>query len=490
MARRDRKLHLSFASVGARVPQSLARVGFSACLGLSLLVSGGCVGTASSGAAAEAAVEHDAHDPITGAEVQAHVDVLASDDYLGREAGSQGEQLASAYLIKALEALPGVQPAGDNGGWLQAFPIPNGVAASPTDDLGDGHNVLAILPGSDPELSQQIVVLGAHYDHVGTGSHGNSLELMDDLGKLSADLSGKGKKLGGGIHNGADDNASGSAVLLELAESLATSSRPLRRTVMFQWYSGEELGLLGSRHYVSAPTRPLEDTVAMLNMDMVGRLRGSTLFVGGVGTTKSFTDQVSRAAAVEDVELVLDRSGIAPSDNSSFYVSDIPVLFFFTGLHEDYHRSTDEAHKLNGDGAARVGRMIEHVLREMDGETAPPEFIASGGEAQVWRPRVWSGMTFEPTVPGELGAARLAVLIPDSPAGRAGFAEGDVIFKLDGVRVLTLKALEEALGTIDPQRTPRVLDIWRPYPGAEPNLDDDWLDVYEPLQLVMHPMVR
>ncbi len=450
--------------------------------GASLLMLDACTSTADFATRASG-------DPITGAEIQAHVEVFASEAFGGREAGSPGEALASTYIIERLQALPGVQPGVENGSWLQAFDIPSGVAAGSTDDLGDGHNVLAILPGSDPDLAHEIVVLGAHYDHVGTGSHGNSLELMDDLGGLSPDETGK-VRLARGIHNGADDNASGSAVLLELAQSLATARQPLRRTVMFQWYSAEELGLLGSRHYVSAPTRPLEDTVAMLNMDMVGRLRGSTLFIGGTGTSAAFSRQVQAAASAEDVVVIEDRSGIAPSDNSSFYIHDVPVLFFFTGLHEDYHRSTDDADKLNGRGAARVGRMIEHILRDMDSETDRPEFIVSGGEAQVWRPQVWSGMTFEATVPGELGAARIAVLVPDSPGGRAGLAEGDVIFKLDGVRVLTLADLEAQLGTIDPERTPRLLDIWRPYPGAEPTLDDDWLDVYEGLQFEMLPALR
>jgi len=459
------------------------------CSPLALVTSVVCLAMLGACASTTDGVSAAPGDPITGAEIQAHVEMFASEAFGGREAGSPGEALASAYIIERLSALPGILPAGDEGGWLQSFDIPSGVAAGSTDDLGDGHNVLAILPGSDPDLAHEIVVMGAHYDHVGRGKHGNSLELMDDLGALKADTGGV-VNLGRDIHNGADDNASGSAVLLELAQSLATAGSRPRRTVMFQWYSGEELGLLGSRHYVNAPTRPLEHTVAMLNMDMVGRLRGSTLFVGGTGTSAAFSRQVQAAASSEDVTVIEDRSGIAPSDNSSFYVSDVPVLFFFTGLHEDYHRSTDDADKLNGRGAARVGRMIEHILRDMDGETDPPEFIASGGEVVVWRPQVWSGMTFEATVAGELGAARVAVLVPDSPAGRAGLAEGDVIFKLDGVRVLTLADLEAQLATIDPERTPRLLDVWRPYPGTEPTLDDDWLDVYEGLQFEMHPALR
>lgn len=430
------------------------------------------------------------HDPITGPELQAHLDVFASDAFLGREAGSEGERFASDYLIEHLRALPGIEPAGDDGGWLQSFPIPPGIVPVPTTDLGDGHNVLAILPGSDPEIAHEIIVVGAHYDHVGRGSHGNSLELFDDLDALVDADTGNIRSVGGEIHNGADDNGSGSMVLLELAESLATSPQPPRRTVMFQWYSGEELGLLGSRHYVDQPTRPLADTVAMINMDMVGRMIGSTLLVGGTGTSAAFSQNVSDAGASEQLTVIQDASGIAPSDNSSYYVADIPVLFFFTGIHDDYHRAGDDPEKVNTAGAARIGRMIEYVLRTIDAGAQRPGFVVSGGETLIWRPIVWSGMTLDPTVPGELGAARIAVLVPESPAGRAGLAEGDVIFKLDGVRVIGLDELEASLAVTDAARSPRTLDVWRAYPGMTPSLDDDWLDVYELLSFELHPVVR
>jgi hypothetical protein len=430
------------------------------------------------------------HDPITATELQGHVDVLASDAFLGREAGSAGERLASDYLIEHLVALPGLEPAGDDGGWLQAFPIPAGIVAVPTTDLGDGHNVLAVLPGSDSRLANEIIVVGAHYDHVGTGSHGNSLELFDHLDELIYPETGKPRGFGGDIHNGADDNGSGTAVLLELAESLATSPQPLRRTVMFQWYSGEELGLLGSRHYVAHPTRPLADTVAMLNMDMVGRLRGSTVFAGGTGSSAGFSRKVAAAAASEELFVVEDPSGLAPTDSSPFYVADVPIVFLFTGMHEDYHRPGDDPDKLNAVGTARVGRMLEHMLRAIDADDERPGFELSGGDVLIWKPNVWFGLTLDATVPGELGAARIAVLVPESPAGRAGLAEGDVIFKLDGVRVITLEELEASLAVTDPARSPRTLDVWRAYPGEEPTLDDDWLDVYELLSFELHPVVR
>ncbi|MCA8922342.1 MAG: M20/M25/M40 family metallo-hydrolase, partial [Planctomycetes bacterium] len=200
-----------------------------------------------------------------------------------------------------------------------------------------GRNVIARLPGTDPALQHEVLVIGAHYDHVGFGHSGGSLGGRDSMGQ---------------IHNGADDNASGTAALLELAQALTLN--PLRRTVVFVAFSGEELGLIGSKAFVANPPFARERIVGMLNLDMVGRLRDQKLEVGGVGTSPGFQQLVSASLEAEGLKGAFTKSGMGPSDHASFYAAKIPVLFFFTGLHDDYHRPSDDAGKLNAKGAERV----------------------------------------------------------------------------------------------------------------------------------------
>ncbi len=383
-------------------------------------------------------------DPITAEEIQAHVDVLSSDAFAGRGAATDGERLAADYLVSVLETIDGLEPAGDDGGWFQDFAIPP--TAVPDDiDHATARNVLARLPGADPDLAGEVVVLGAHYDHVGPrGLHGGS---MGGIGE---------------IHNGADDNASGSALLLEVAAALASSTRP-RRTVVFQWYSGEELGLLGSRHWVDHPTFPLEDVVAMINTDMVGRLLGGTLLVGGTGSSPQLEAIVARAEGSEGLQFVLDPPGAAPSDNASFYLAGVPVLFLFTGVHEDYHRPTDDVDKLNAGGAAKVSRLAYRLVRAIDALDERPAFRDAPGMANYWVPALDWGLTFVE----DDGELRLAVLEPDSPGGRARDAEGralaenDVLLRVDGRVPRGLAQLEAWLKETDDKRSPRTFEFLR-----------------------------
>jgi hypothetical protein len=385
--------------------------------------------------------EHAA-DPILAEELLEHIEVLASERLEGRGTATEGEHRAANYIVSVLEQLPRVQSAGVEGSWFQGFPIlaPPARAAL---DYDQGRNILALLSGADPELADEYVVFGAHYDHIGEhGTHGTS-------------LGGSGK-----IHNGADDNASGSAVLLELAAYLATSPDRPRRSVLFQWYSGEELGLLGSRHWVANPTVPLDSVVTMLNFDMVGRLLGSTLLVGGTGTSPGFEELCLQLAPAFDLELRIESVGGAPSDNSSFYDAGIPALFLFTGIHGDYHRPTDDAHLVNAQGTERVARFAELVFRALDAEQERPAFLLAPGMAEYWTPHVYYGVTLE-NAPEFGGRGRVVVIVPDSPAGRAGLAEGDVFVACDGRPLKTLAETEALLKTVDDARSPRTFEVLR-----------------------------
>jgi hypothetical protein len=291
-------------------------------------------------------------------------------------------------------------------------------------------NVLGRLPGTDPALAGEAVVVGAHYDHLGRAS------------PFSLDPAG-----GDRVHPGADDNASGTAALLGLAEAF-TRVGGTRRTLVFAAFSGEELGLLGSTHYVRHPTWPVERTVAMVNLDSVGRMRERRLHVMGVDTGQGLRSLVEQAAAGLDLRLALRGDGFGPSDHAAFLGRERPVLFFFTGPHEDYHRPTDTWDRLDAEGLRLVTRLAYRVTRALGDQPEAPAFVRVPGGA----PRAGTGGGYGPyfgIVPdfGEAATpgVRLGGVRPGSPAERAGLRAGDVIVAFAAVPVRTLDDLTFAL---------------------------------------------
>ena len=219
-------------------------------------------------------------------------------------------------------------------------------------------NVIGVLPGSDPELKKENIVIGAHYDHIGLGYFGT-----------------RDTKAEGQIHNGADDNASGTAVLMNLAERLsARASRPAR-SVVFIAFTAEELGLLGSTHYVGHPLFPLAATKAMINLDMVGRMKGNRLTVAGVDTAKEFRPLVTQAGQEFGVEINPSSRAAGGSDHAAFYRKNIPVLHFYTGTHEDYHKPTDDWEKLDLQGMVKVSEVVLSVAEKLAMSKEPPIFV-------------------------------------------------------------------------------------------------------------------
>src|SRR3954468_17558452 len=259
---------------------------------------------------------------------------LSDERLQGRVTGSPGADSAAAYLARRFSEV-GLQPAA--GGWFQSFTLGRDAPAARQARAGGlaGKNVVGILPGRDPILRNQTVILGAHYDHLGLGG----------FGSLDPDSTGL-------VHNGADDNASGVAALIQVAARLAAS--PPLRTVVFIGFSGEELGLLGSAYYVKQPIYPVANTLAIVNLDMVGRLRNGRLIVYGVQTAKQFPALLDSLNWYAGFDLKAQGDGYGPSDQSSFYAAKRPVLHLFTDLHEDYHRTTDDWQKVNLDGLKRV----------------------------------------------------------------------------------------------------------------------------------------
>jgi hypothetical protein len=288
---------------------------------------------------------------------------------------------------------------------------------------------VALLPGSDPALRGQTIVIGAHIDHLGRSTAG----ALDP-------------NAGDAVRNGADDNASGTAAVLELARLL--SAHPTRRSVLFVNFSGEELGLLGSQYFVEHSPVPLDSIVAMLNFDMVGRMRGDSLIVYGVATAREFPALLDSANASVGLHLRGIADGFGPSDHSSFFARNIPVLHFFTNLHDDYHRATDDADKINAAGEARVIALAERIVRDLDGRNARLTFVRAAAPAPMAGARtgsnVYLGSIPDMSAPDVKGL-RLTGVRAGSPADSAGLRAGDIVVELGGKEVTDLQSYSDAL---------------------------------------------
>lgn len=291
-------------------------------------------------------------------------------------------------------------------------------------------NVIAVLEGEGP-LADETIVVGAHYDHVGFGGQGSG-----SLAPWTHE-----------IHNGADDNASGTATLLEVARQLATAGKKPQRRIVFMAFTGEERGLLGSAHYTSQPRFPLDKTIAMFNLDMVGRLTDNKLQVYGTGTAKEFEPLVDDLAAKYTFKLTKYAGGFGPSDHSSFYGKKIPVLHLFTGTHTDYHRPSDDSPKLNIEGMQRIAEMMVEIVNKTDAQESRPSYLeikkvegmAPAGDGE--RPFLGSVPDF---AANEEGLAITGVL-PGSPAEKAGMKGGDIIVKLGESKISGIEDLQSAL---------------------------------------------
>ena len=417
--------------------------------------------------------------------LRTHVTYLASDALEGRRTGTLGAQRAAQYIAKEFKQLglqPGIRNANGAKGkdkaktYLQYFPYvpraasPHGVSphASPQTDVVKPEvpsaNVIGILEGSDPVLKNEAILIGAHYDHLGRGGSGSLAQRE------------------GGIHHGADDNASGVAGIIELARTITTQRPKPRRTLVFIAFSGEEEGLLGSDYYVNHPVVPIADTVAMINLDMIGRLKNRNLIIGGVGTAQEWRSMIETAnlwqgmtvtAAGSTTQgngmpvvvaangrpvvtsdssksfvLTLNEDGFGPSDHASFYKKQIPVLFFWTGTHEDYHKPSDTADKINYDGEAMVLMMVGRIVRDLDASDKRPTYAVAKSESTGRTGfRVYLG-----TIPNYADTNEGLLLDgvrDDSPAAKAGLKAGDRIVKLAGRDVRNVYDYTAVLGVMN-----------------------------------------
>lgn len=355
---------------------------------------------------------------------QARIDVvyLASDYLAGREAGTPGEQLAAEYIAHRMEQL-GLQPKGDDNSWYQPFAFTYRSHPHAADgEARTGKNVIGWLDNG----ADRTIVIGAHYDHLGEGKFG-SLHKGDPA-----------------IHNGADDNASGIAALLRIATELR-KGRAAHSNYLFIAFSGEEMGLYGSKYFVEHPTIKLTEVAYMLNMDMVGRLNGEkTLAVYGVGTSPTFQPALD-ALSIAGIRLKTTESGIGPSDHTSFYLKDLPVLHFFTGQHREYHKPSDDVEHINFIGLLEVSDLILALIDQLD--SAPkPAFTKTKEESsdrQAARFKVSLGVMPDYVHDGK--GMRVDAVLEDRPAAKAGLQDGDIIIGIGEKEVTDIYSYMEGL---------------------------------------------
>jgi len=362
--------------------------------------------------------------------IRRDIEFLASDRLEGRLAGTPGNDSAAAYLARRYRSLGLTELAP---GYLQPFDALSAQDAHMgRTEPRPTQNVVALLRGRDPALRNEYIVVGAHFDHLGRSP-----------------MSARDPEARDAIRNGADDNASGTAAVLDLARLLAAN--PPRRSVIFVNFSAEELGLLGSSWFVNHPPVPAESIVVMLNFDMVGRLRNDKLIVYGTSTAtelKGIVDSANAAAGSAMLRVTGGGDGYGPSDQSSFYAKDIPVLHFFTDLHDDYHRATDDADKINAAGEARVVELALRVARAVADRPARLTFVRTAAPART-RASEEGKQTYLGTVP-DMGASESRGLLltgvrAGSPADLGGLKAGDVIVELGGVAVKDLYSYSDAL---------------------------------------------
>jgi len=292
-----------------------------------------------------------------------------------------------------------------------------------------GRNVCALLPAQGRNAVDEIVVLGAHHDHLGYGQWG-SLERSPDKRKE--------------IHNGADDNASGTSGLLEAAEYLASRRGELRRSILFMTFTGEERGLIGSAHWVEHPTVPFKKLTAMINMDMIGRLDGRKLFIGGAQTSPSFEPLLGELIRQSGMEVTLGAGGRAPSDNTSFYRKGLPVLFFFTGLHPEYHRPSDDWDTLDLDGLEQVATLAALTTERVANLPERPKFTKAD-QGGAGPPRPILGIS----VGRGDGGVAVAGVAKGGPAEKAGLQAGDLIVEIAGKSTPGQGALRQAMQRLE-----------------------------------------
>jgi Zn-dependent M28 family amino/carboxypeptidase len=359
---------------------------------------------------------------------------LANDKLEGRATGSEGEKIASEYIAKRFKQL-GLDPKGSDG-YFQSFSFkpkkdPHSevkFTETTSDNIVTGRNVIGFIDNK----MENTVIIGAHYDHLGYG----------DEGSLH-----RGEKA---IHNGADDNASGVSVMLNLADKLKNTNT--NNNYLLMAFSGEEMGLLGSNYFVKNATIDTKKVNYMINMDMVGRLKDSMLAVYGTGTSPIWSQTINSLNS--DFKLIEKESGVGPSDHTSFYLNDIPVLHFFTGQHENYHKPSDDAELLNYDGMYQISEYIYAIISDLN-DNDKLTFVKTKNESDnAPRFKVTLGVIPDYLFDGK--GMRIDGVTDDRPAHKAGIKKGDVVVKMGSIKIVDMMSYMKGLSQFEKGNTTTV----------------------------------
>ncbi len=361
--------------------------------------------------------------------VMAHVSILASDKLEGRGTGTPGEREAAKYIESQFKKLK-LKPLGDNKTYRQQFEFKGGQHGE--GEAGKANNLIGFLDNGAPNT----IIIGAHYDHLGLGVQGSSLD---------ANPTGK-------IHNGADDNASGVAGLLELARYFKTNRIKEKNNFLFLCFSGEELGLYGSDYYVEHPAMDLAAADFMINLDMVGRFDPKNgLFVSGSGTSPGWEPLLKKLSSTE-VPIVTDSSGTGPSDHTKFYLKKIPVLHFFTGSHSDYHKPSDDVDKLNAEGEVLVLNTIIKVIETMDSEPKLA-YLTTKSKSMGGSRSFKVTMGVMPSYSSKVAGLKVDGVSEGKPAQKAGILTGDIIIQIGDLIIKDMESYMDALGKFEKGQT-------------------------------------
>ena len=400
-----------------------------------------------------------ARSSITSSELLGHVSFMADDMLEGREAGSRGSHAAAKYIVDRLKEAE-IRPAGVGGNYRQPFG-------------GNSHNLLALIEGHDPNLKNEFIIVGAHYDHVGYGNQRNS------YGPI------------GYIHNGADDNASGVAAVLETIDALTRSSYQPRRSILFAFWDGEEKGLLGSKHWLRNPTVPVSAVKLVWNVDMVGRMEGGRIEVMGARTGNGMRQLLSSPSLRDGTWVDFTWEYKDNSDHWTFYQIGIPALCMHTGIHDDYHRPSDDVERLNIEGIRSISQyFVEQLSKQADAEVLPSFRPQSRHENQHNQARYQKALPpLAPRfdfdwifIPGAKPHVRVAQVQRNSVGASAGLKEGDRILQVNSKPVTTeallpasaLRAESELFLLVERDNPAGQLEIELPLAGGPLKLGLSW----------------
>jgi Zn-dependent M28 family amino/carboxypeptidase len=373
---------------------------------------------------------------ISEKDIEEHIAFLASEELKGREAGTADEAKAANYIADLFRN-SGLEPAGDDQTFFQEFTINTTILNNPhsTDTSGEkrlSKNVVGLVRGT--KESDEVIIIGAHYDHLGYGEFGSLYR--GDTPR---------------IHNGADDNASGTAGLIELAQYFG-KYRP-ETDLLFVAFSGEEMGLLGSAHFVEEPPVNLDNTLAMINMDMIGRMEDHKLIIFGTGTTSDW-EEILLVANTDSLKIQLVKDGTGASDHTSFYYKNIPVLHYFTDTHSDYHRPSDDVEYINNEGIAKITEHIVRVIEYLDGiDKEQMAFIEAPGKQRQSMRLEGPTLGVLPDYGYDGTGMKITGINPNQAAANAGLKAGDIIIKLGGLELDDIYDYMGALNTLEKGET-------------------------------------